>query len=165
MAVDPTAIALWSSGLASSSLICCGVPIAFAFCALTIRSNQAWASAGSKVTASALKSSLPFWRTNAPNRASDVKADATPNGTPALAATSAATSIIESHVQVVSSGRSILAFSKIAGLAKISALFTPALMPTSWSLILPESTVPSANFDTSTLDRSSRACRVPYSAM
>ena len=52
----------------------------------------------------------------------------------------------------MSSGRSILAFSKMAGLAKISALLMPALMPTSLSLILPESTVPSANFETSTLE-------------
>ena len=112
-----------------------------------------------------MKSALPFWRRNAPNKASLANACTMPNGTPALAATSAEISIIESHVQVVSSGRSIFAFSKMAGLAKISALFTPALMPTSWSLILPESTVPSANFETSTLDTSSKACRLPYSAM
>ena len=66
IAADPTTTALWSSGLAASSLICWGEPIALAFCALTISSNQASASPGSKVTASALNSSRPFWRTNAP---------------------------------------------------------------------------------------------------
>ena len=62
---------------------------------------------------------------------------------------------------------SILAFSKISGLAKMHALLMPALIPTSLPSILPESTVPSTNLETSApfFSRSSSAPRVPYSAM
>ena len=83
----------------------------------------------------------------------------------ALEATSAEMSIIESQVQVVSSGTSMPAFSKTFGLARMTRQLKPALMPYSVSLILPESTVPSMNLEVSTPDRSSRACRLPYSAM
>ncbi len=88
-----------------------------------------------------------------------------PNGTFALAATSAPTSNIWSQVQVVSSGRSIFAFSKIFGSTKKRALLMPALIPTSLPSILPESTVPSTNFEVSTAPRSSSALRLPYSEM
>jgi hypothetical protein len=60
---------------------------------------------------------------------------------------------------------SILAFSKIFGLAKMQALLMPALIPTSVSLTLPESTVPSTNLEVSTSFRSRSACRLPYSEM
>ena len=72
-----------------------------------------------------------------------------PNVTFAFEATSAAISFSSSQVHFLSSGTSILAFSKIAGLAKMHALLMPALMPTSLPSILPESTVPSANLETS----------------
>ena len=65
-------------------------------------------------------------------------------------ATSAEVSISESQVQVLSSGTSIPAFSKTFGLAKTTRQLMPALMPYSVSLILPESTVPSMNFEVST---------------
>ena len=83
----------------------------------------------------------------------------------ALDATSAEVSISESQVQVLSSGTSMPAFSNIFGLAKTMRQLMPALMPYSVSLILPDSTVPSMNFDVSTFDRSSSAPRLPYSAM
>ena len=41
MAAVPSTTALWSSGLAASSLICSGVPMALAFWNLTIMSYQA----------------------------------------------------------------------------------------------------------------------------
>ena len=169
MAAFPTTTALWSSGLADgpwpSSLICWAVPMAFAFSNLTIISNHASASATSNPGPSGVNSSLPFWRSQVPNMPSEPKIEVTPNGTFALAATSVATSISPSQVQVVSSGISILAFSHTAGLAMMIRLLMPALMPTSLSSILPESTVPSMNLEVSTPLRSSSAPRLPYSEM
>ena len=83
----------------------------------------------------------------------------------ALLATSAAVSIIESQVQVLSSGTATPAFSKTLGLASTTRQLMPALMPYSVSLILPDSTVPSMNFEVSTPERSRRAPRLPYSEM
>ena len=72
MAAFPTTSALWSSGLADgpspSSLICWAVPMALAFSNLTIMSNHAWASATSNPRPSGVNSSLPFWRSQVPNR-------------------------------------------------------------------------------------------------
>ncbi len=91
--------------------------------------------------------------------------DWNPKGTFAFDATSAAVSIIESQVQDLSSGTSMPAFSKTFGLTSTTRQLMPALTPYSVSLILPESTVPSMNFDVSTFDRSSSAPRLPYSEM
>src|SRR5690349_16021343 len=115
---------------------------------------------------SAVNSCLPCWRIQAWKRLS-LTSDWKPNVSFALDfdATSAEDSMRESQVQVLSSGTSTPASEKIFGLASTTRQLMPALMPYRVSLILPESTVPSMNFEVSTSDRSSRASRLPYSEM
>ena len=111
--------------------------------------------------------SLPFWRMKEVNVASWGNSAAIPKVTFAFEETSAAISLSSSQVHLVSSGISIFAFSKMSGAAKMHALLMPALIPTSLPSILPESTVPSANLETSApfASRSRSAPRVPYSEM
>src|SRR4051794_11041955 len=131
----PSANALWARGLAElplpSWLICWTSPRAPAFWYFTIDSSQPCASVSSKPRPLSVNSSLPFCRSQVPKAASEPTMPDSPKGTEVFLATSVAASIMLSQVQVLSSGTLTLAFSNSVGLAMITRLLMPALMPTS----------------------------------
>ena len=160
MAAVPTTIALWSSDFAASSVICGGRADGPGLLGLDQVVEPRLDVGGLEAQAVRGEQRLALLADPGLEQVRRCTSDWNPKVTLALDATSAAISISESQVQVLSSGTSMPAFSKTFGLARTTRQLMPALMPYSVSLILPESTVPSMNFEVSTLDRSSRALPV-----